>query len=393
MISAIAPVSALLLSVFILIAGHGLMSTLTPLAASSFGFSGSTIGLIGAAYYAGMLAGSFSAAYVLRAAGHIRAFSALTAVGVALVLLMPMVVSPIAWTFARMGHGFCIAALYTTIESWLNTRAPNDWRARILSVYNVMHFAGSAAGQQALGFIPPSNFAVFSIGGMLMALSILPLAFTKADPPAPPEAKRLRVGWLWSVAPTSAVCSFLLGCSSGGFWALGPFWAAQIGYAPVEVALFMSAVIIGCAAGQLPAGYIGDRMDRRLVLAGFAALACLCCLTLSFMTRESTSTIAGFIYGVAIPTMSVMCSAHANDRAGRQHAVEVASSNLFLYCLGALSGPVITAFLMSGFGPRMLFIVNAVVYGGMVAFVLLRIRAREEAPLKQPVETQPIRIK
>lgn len=393
MIAALQPVSALLASVFILIAGHGLLSTLVPVAGRSFDFSGTTIGLIGTAYFAGMLAGSFAAAYILRAAGHIRAFAALSATAVAMALLLPMNVSPLAWILARAIHGFCIAGLYTTIESWLNTRTANDWRARVLSVYNLMHFAGSAVGQQALGYIPPSNFAIFSVGAMLMALSILPLAFTRADPPAPPEAKRLRVGWLWSIAPASAVTSFLIGCSNGSFWALGPLWGAQIGYTPVEIALFMTAVIIGCAAGQIPAGYIGDRMDRRLVLAGFAGLACVCSIVLALMSARSSSSVVGFIYGVAIPTMSVMCSAHANDRAGRHHAVEVASSVLFLYCLGALFGPTISARLMDSFGPQALFFVNAVVYAGMVGYMLVRIRAREEAPAKAPVETEALRIK
>ncbi|MBN9063246.1 MAG: hypothetical protein BGP06_10065 [Rhizobiales bacterium 65-9] len=393
MLAALAPVSALLASVFVLIAGHGLLSTLVPLAGSSFGFSGTTIGLIGTAYYGGMLAGSFAAPYVLRAAGHIRAFAALSATGVALALLLPILVSPEAWIASRAAHGFCIAALYTTIESWLNTRTANDWRARVLSAYNIMHFAGSAAGQQALGYIPPSNFAVFSIAAMLLAVSILPLAFTRADPPAPPEAKRLRLGWLWSIAPTSAVASFLLGCSSGSFWALGPLWAAQIGYTPVEVALFITAVIVGCAAGQFPAGYIGDRVDRRVMLAGVGVLACVCSAGLVFMTAQASSTVIGFLYGMAIPTMSVMSSAHANDRAGRHHAVEVASSLLFLYCLGALIGPTASARLMDIYGPQLLFVVNAAVYGLLVVYVLLRIRRREEAETKTPVETQPLRIK
>lgn len=393
MIAALQPVSALLASVFILIAGHGLLSTLVPVAGRSFNFSGTMIGLIGTAYFAGMLAGSFAAAYILRAAGHIRAFAALSAIAVAMALLLPMTESPPAWMAARAVHGFCIAGLYTTIESWLNTRTANDWRARVLSAYNMMHFAGSAAGQQALGYIAPSHFSIFSVGAMLMALSILPLAFTRADPPAPPEAKRLRVGWLWSIAPASAVTSFLIGCSNGSFWALGPLWGAQIGYTPTEIAQFMTAVIVGCAAGQLPAGYIGDRLDRRLVLAGFAGLAFVCSCILALLSARSNSAIVGFIYGVAIPTMSVMSSAHANDRAGRHHAVEVASSVLFLYCLGALFGPTISARLMDSFGPQALFIANAIVYAGMVSYMIVRIRIREEVAAKSPVETEPLRIK
>jgi MFS family permease len=393
MLAALTPVAALLASVFILIAGHGLTSTLIPLAGSSYGFSGTTIGVIGSAYFAGMLAGSFSVAYILRAAGHIRAFAALSAATMALVLILPIAVNPTAWILSRAAHGFCIACLYTTIESWLNVRSPADWRARVLSVYNMVHFAGSAVGQQALTHIPPSNYAIFSVAAVLMGLSILPLCFTRADPPAPPETKRLRIGWLWSIAPASAVTAFLIGWANGSFWSLAPLWGSQIGYSPTDIALFITATIIGCAAGQIPAGYVGDRMDRRIVLTAFAALAALCCVLLAFITAISGTLVIGFILGIAIPTISVMYSAHANDRAGPHHAVAVSSSLLFLYCLGALLGPTLAARLMDAFGPWILYAVNAAVYAGVVAYVGYRISTREEVEAKTPVEPAPLRIK
>ena len=393
MLAALVPVTALLASVFVLIAGHGLTSTLIPLAGSSFGFSDSSIGLVGSAYFAGMLAGSFTVAYILRAAGHIRAFSALSALTMAITLVMPMVAEPGPWIGLRAAHGFCIAALYTTIESWLNTRTHKDWRTRVLGVYNIMHFAGSAAGQQALTFIPPTDFRLFSLAALLMGLSVLPLCFTRAEPPAPPEGKRLRLGWLWSIAPASAVTAFLIGWANGSFWSLAPLWGSKIGFTPTEIAIFITSVIVGCAAAQLPAGYVGDRMDRRVVLAGFAALATFCSLLLAFITNLATAATVGLIYGTALPTLYVMCSAHANDRAGPHRAVEVSSSVLFLYCLGALVGPALTASLMNRPGPFILYLINSAVYGMMFAYIVVRIRMREKVEAITPVEPEPVRVK
>lgn len=391
--TALTPVAALLASVFILIAGHGLTSTLVPLAATSFAFSPQSIGLLGSAYFAGMLAGSFVVAFILKAAGHIRAFAALSTVAMSAILLLPILVNEPAWLMLRFVHGFCIAGLYTTIESWLNTRTENDWRARVLSVYNIMHFAGSAIGQQALTFIPPTHFSIFSLAGMAMALSLLPLAFTRADPPEPPQGKRLRIGWLFEVAPVSAATAILIGWANASFWSLAPVWGVKLNYTAPQVATFMTATIIGCAMGQLPAGVVGDKYGRRLVLGVMAVVALLGSIALAVIPGRWAALVIGFILGITMPTLYVMCSAHANDRAGPNHAVEVSSSVLFLYCIGAFTGPVIAAIFMDRFGASALYWHNAAIYALIVVYVAIRARMRA-APVQLPEgEPEPVRLK
>ena len=58
---AYAQVSALLCAVFILIAGNGLSNTLIPLSATAAAFPEISIGLIGSAYFGGMLVGCIAA--------------------------------------------------------------------------------------------------------------------------------------------------------------------------------------------------------------------------------------------------------------------------------------------------------------------------------------------
>ena len=57
MTSAIAPVSALLLSVAFLLAGNGLQGTLLPIRAGMEAFSTPDIGVLGSAYYIGFASG------------------------------------------------------------------------------------------------------------------------------------------------------------------------------------------------------------------------------------------------------------------------------------------------------------------------------------------------
>ena len=54
----------------------------------------------------------------------------------------------------------------------------------------------------------------------------------------------------------------------------------------------------------------------------------------------------------------------------------IASTLLFLYCLGAITGPLIAASLMTRFGDVALFVFCAAVHGLIVAFVGWRMLQR-----------------
>ena len=74
--SAMASIAALLISVFILLAGSGLQTTLVPLAANASGFDALQVGFLGSSYFIGMMLGCFAAPWLIRRTGHIRAFGA-----------------------------------------------------------------------------------------------------------------------------------------------------------------------------------------------------------------------------------------------------------------------------------------------------------------------------
>ncbi|HSS63395.1 MAG TPA: MFS transporter, partial [Gammaproteobacteria bacterium] len=80
MTRSIAPVAALLLSVAILLTGNGLQGTLLPVRAQLEAFSTLDIGILGSVYYLGFAAGCFLSPLLVRRVGHIRAFTAMSAI-------------------------------------------------------------------------------------------------------------------------------------------------------------------------------------------------------------------------------------------------------------------------------------------------------------------------
>ena len=373
--------SALLNSVLLLIAGNGLLNTLVPMRGKLDGFGDVAIGLLGSAYFAGMLAGTLASPALISRAGYIRAFAAFVALAIVVTLAYPLAVEPAVWVGLRYAIGFVFSGFYAVIEAWLTDKSDNSNRGRVYALYQIVTYAGTAGGQQLLDFVDPRSPVLFSISAGLFALAMLPMAFTKAEPPARPRSISLRLPWLVHTAPVAGVSVLLIGCANGSFWALAPVYGLGLGLTPGNVALFITAVIIGTALSLYPVGRLSDRMDRRKVLILFSLVGALAEALLAGASHYPFVFLAGLGFAVGSTTMVLymLAVSHANDRAGPEHAVTVSSGMLFLYCVGAIAGPISASSLMARFGAQALFVQNALMHLGLVVFALWRIAVRDRA--------------
>ncbi|GIK80636.1 MAG: MFS transporter [Alphaproteobacteria bacterium] len=376
--SAYAQVYALLAAVFILIAGNGLFTTLVPLAATAASFSDLTLGFIGSGYFAGMLVGCLAAPRIVARAGHIRAFAAFVSVASVSALAHPLYVDPLAWGVIRSITGFCFAGLYATMESWLHDKADNVVRGRLMALYQIVHYAGSASGQQAIRFVTPSSFVPFSMVAAALALAVLPLALTRTDPPSAPPVPRLRLAWLYRISPVAVAGVFAAGIANGTMWSLAPAFAERSGLDPGGVASFMTAVILGAAAVQWPIGRIADRHDRRFVMLIAMVIAAAAEIALAAFAESPPMVLISLAAAVGASSLVLypLSSSHAQDLGGRENAVEVSSALLLTYTIGAVVGPTTAAWLMGRIGPEALFMHNAAVHVVLVALIVLRLWQR-----------------
>lgn len=375
---AYAQVSALLAAVFILIAGNGLSNTLIPLSATSASFPQLSIGLIGSAYFIGMFVGCLAAPRIIARAGHIRAFAAFVAISTVTTLAHPLFVEPTAWAAIRSITGFCFAGLYATIESWMHDKADNIVRGRVLAIYQIVHYAGSAVGQQAIRFVNPSSYVPFSIVAAALTLSVLPLAYTRTDPPELPPVPRLRLGWLFRISPVGVVGALVSGIANGTFWTLAPVFAERSGLSPGGIASFMTATIIGAALVQWPVGRIADRGDRRYIMLAAIALAVAAQAALITFAKSDAWVLSGLAaaFGASALVLYPLSSSHAQDLGGRENAVEVSTGLLLAYTIGAIIGPTTAAWMMTWIGPDALFIHNAAIHVVFVVFIVWRLWQR-----------------
>jgi MFS family permease len=96
--------------------------------------------------------------------------------------------------------------------------------------------------------------------------------------------------------------------------------------------------------------------------------------------------VAGFFLGTMQPVIYPLITAHVFDRMGTEKGVAISSTLLFLYCAGAVVGPLFASSLMEHFGQAMLFVHNAGAHLLILGFVVWRIIVR---PAPQRVEPEP----
>jgi len=378
----IGSVAALLLSVAILLTGNGLQGTLLPLRAQIENFSTVDIGVLGSAYFLGFAAGCLLGPALVRPVGHIRAFTALVSIASTTAIAHVLLTDTIVWWLLRAITGFCFAALYMIIESWLNERATNENRGAIFSIYTIINLTVLTAGQMMITLDNPASFVLFALASILVSLAAVPVAMTTAPAPAPIATVRIRIRHLYRISPVGFVGGLIVGLANGSLWALGPLYAHEIGLNTTGIAIFMSAAVLAGAVGQWPFGYVSDRRDRRLVIivSGIGAVAAA--IALAVLPHEQTIVVLALaaVYGCFAMPIYSLSAAHMNDFVEPGGFVEAASGLLLVYAGGAVAGPMIASALMRGVGPKGLFIFTSASHALLVCFAIYRMTRRARAP-------------
>lgn len=383
---------ALLFAAAILLTGNGLQGTLLAVRANIEGFPTALIGVLMSCYYAGFILGCRFNPGFIKSVGHIRTFVALASIASAATLMHPLFVNVPAWALLRAISGFCFAGLIMIIESWINERASNSDRGRILSIYRIVDLTATMLGNAMLATANPAGFELFAMTSILLSIALVPVALTRSPAPQPIATARLNVRRLLKLSPAAAIGAPLIGLGNAAFWAVGPVYAQMAGYDKSIIAAFMSAVIVGAAVLQWPLGWLSDRIDRRLVMIGAALCGAGAALALARYGERAEIFLLGFgaLFGAFVLPMFGLTAAHANDLAAPGSSVETNGGLLLINASGSVIGAIIGGLVMSLFGASAVFDYIASVYIIFAAMCLYRVLYRAPVPKEEKSAFAPL---
>lgn len=371
-------VTALLVGTAFLLMANGLAALLLPVRGTIEGFTTIQLGLLGTSWAGGFIAGSLLVPFIVQRVGHIRSYSTLASLSAVAMLLNLLFIGPTTWIALRSLSGFCFAGAAMIVESWLNERTDATNRGKVFSVYQMVHFFASTAGQLLLTVNAPAGFVFFVVGAILYCLAILPTALSTATAPQPLRTTRLDLRSIYENSPVSAIGGLLVGMVNGAFGTLGPVYAQKIGLSVRDVAILMAGAYLGGALVQFPVGWFSDRTDRRRVLIVIAIGAVAVGVTLAFLQPHAPLVVTGLAiaFGAMIFPMYALIVAHANDFGAKDDFVKIAGGLLLLYGIGTMIGPLVAAQAMDRFAPEGLFVFTVLIHLVLVAFTLLRMSRR-----------------
>ena len=393
--SRFASILGLLASVLLLTVGTNLQGVLLPIRRHMEGSSIQQIGLLSSGWSFGFVLACLVIGHLVSSVGHVRSFAGLAAVSGATSLLLLPLDDEMAWVALRVIIGFCFGGLSMIIESWLNERSGTGQRGGIFAAYMTMNLLASLAGTLSLTFLNPEDALPFTLMGILIVLSVVPVTLTRAPAPKPIKPYAIQLRALYRVSPTGVFGCFTIGVVGGALGGLLPAYGLSMGLSSHQVASLLAAALVGGALAYYPAGALSDHLDRRIVIIALACLSALCCAVI--VQRPNLSSLGVLLtvgaFGFCQYPIYGLCVAIANDRVRERSFSKVASELLIVYGAGTIIGPPLAAMAMR-YGARYLFLFMGALLLALAGFTAARIRRqpRTASAMKgrsHPFETAP----
>ena len=329
----------LLISVGLLLIGHGIQLTLLPLYAKSVGWQEGLISLTGATYFVGFMIGALTVPKILSKAGYIRVFLTLSALLAIVILSLGLVQNVVAWSCLRLLTGICIAGIYLTSESWVNAIAKPQKRGTLLAIYALVTLVGIGIGQTLVGLF---NFDIlFDVCAILMLLALVPVGIFCSDEPELPKYVKPKLSDMKGMPPLAIVAILMGGVMTGSIWSVAPLYGLTNGLDSWQISMMMNAIVLGGMCFQLPFGILFDRIPPRKIIMLVSAACCLTLLLVPSSFGQSWFWCTMFAFGGLSLTQYAIGSAYANG-ASELSRVKVASMVLLLNGSGSVLGPLLT---------------------------------------------------
>lgn len=389
---------ALIAAVSLVTLANSTMTTVMPLRMLQDGASEARVAVFGAAYFLGFAVGCFSEPPRILRIGYIRAFAAAAALCTTLAVVMDMTDSTLLWVVLRFFMGLAVAAIFATVDGWINATTPDAMRGKVFATYGWCLGASSVLGQLmlvrwdglAVGFITVIALA-FNVAVMLVTMTRA--SAPSARPPQPDDAERnpVRSRALVVTSGAAVMAAAYAGLVATAILAIMPALLAGAGASEAAIGYVVAAFFLGRLLVQIPIGVIADRMDLRLLIAIIAGLTGLAAVVAAVLVQLGLARIvadagpvnqAAFLLlmvltgGLILPLYTVANSL-AFARARGEPPVKIATTLLLVNSAGAVAGPLLVAAALPAVGTHALPGVIVVASAVMTGFALWRHRRQD----------------
>lgn len=308
------------------------------------------IGAINAVFFIGAMISTLSSQKFISKIGHIRSFGLFSAVFAICIILHSVSENLYFWLILRFLLGFCYYGLLVLIESWINEKAKNAVRSRVLSFYEIVFYISFGTGILIIGLDLDKNL-IFIIAACLIMFSSVPLNLLKIKAPILPPNSKISLPKFFGIAPLALVGSFIGGMVMNGFFSMASVFILVQNFSVADFSYFMFCGMVGGFLGQSIIGSISDKFGRKFAIIITAFIALLGSIGFLFFNSIFMLCVLSVILGSGIFCLYALSLARANDMLeDKTKRVELGRAVLFMYSIGSFIAPLFLGFLMQIFG-------------------------------------------
>jgi MFS family permease len=368
-------VTAVMLVVFVVMAGAGLVLPILPLFARSLGAGYGGVGLLVSAYGLARLVFDLLAGPIVDRFGErVTAVCGLAVIGLGSALTglaSAFELAVVAWAAAGVGSAIALAAFYTRVLRVVPTRQ----MARTLGIFYGAFNTGFIAGGAASGLVADRfglagplllNAVVVAVAALLW-LVLVPAVGPADQPGAPPPPGRGAVGHLGRLLRTPGLIPVVvtnfayLWMVAVVFDTLVPLFAnEELGMSTVGIGAVFAVALAAEFVVLYPAGSVADQRGRKPVLvpalAGLAVATAVIGLAPDPLLLGVLLAVLGVMSGAAgVPPGAMLSDVAPQQASGTAVGV-------FRFCgdLGFTVGPLLAGWAVPVVGFRWAFALAAV---------------------------------
>ncbi len=384
-----------------IIISHGFQGNLLGIRAVLEDFNYIATGTMMSGYFIGYFIGANMVPNLVSKVGHIRVFAAFASIASLSALVHAVFVDPIVWTLSRFLTGFSMIGIFIIVESWLNDRATNKTRGKVLSLYMLVTYLGMSLGNLLLNVSSPKNYEPFIMISLLFSIALVPILLTKRKPPKFKKTTSIKIKELFKISPFGSFSTFCSGFIFSAMLTMLSVYAVTMNLSVFEISVLLVGVTLAGALFQWPIGSLSDNYDRRLIIIGcclFASIFTVLSILYSGLTFNNliSEEMLRFSYfavgtgmdktklfifiillaGMILPLFSLNL-ALVNDYIPKEKFVAAGGGLNIIFGLGAIGGPIICSLLMSFLGPNGFFVHLLFFLLGISFFGIFRLTKRK----------------
>ena len=385
----------------IIVISHGFQGNLLGIRSVIENFNFIVTGTMMSSYFVGFFVGATVVPRLVTKVGHIRVFAAFASMASLSSLIHIVFIDPYVWILARFLTGFSMIGIFIIVESWLNDRANNKTRGKVLSLYMLITYVGMALGNFLLNVSDPQLYEPFILISLLFSVALIPILLTKRKPPKFKKTSSVKIKELFKISPFGSVSMFCTGFIFAPIFSLLSVYAITMKLTIFETSLLLASVMLSGALFQWPIGSLSDRYDRRKIIIGSSIVAVIFSISAIFVsgignslpnlfiessvsfnyfstTMDKTKLFVFIILlsGASLPLFSLNL-ALVNDYIPKEKFVAAGGGLNIIFGLGAMAGPVICSTLMHYLGPNGFFLHLIIFLFPIIIFGFYRLSQRK----------------